>query len=53
MKFWSHGTSSAVIDTQLKLKEPGKIVSENSSLIPLYDIQKKKTLSINKLQLSL
>ena len=34
MKFWSHGTSSAVIDTQLKFKERDKIISENSSLIP-------------------
>ena len=33
MKFWSHGTSSAVIDTQHKLKERDKIICENSRLI--------------------
>ena len=50
MKFWSHGTSLAVIDTQLK--EWDKIISENSSLIPFvrYFQKKKTTLSINKLQ---
>ena len=49
MKFWSHGTSSAVIDTQLKFKERDKIISENSSLTP-YSEKKKTPLSINKLQ---
>ena len=43
MKFWSHmhGTSSAVIDTQLKLKERDKIISENSSLIPFVRYSEK------------
>ena len=40
-KFWSHGTSSAVIDTQVKLKERDKIISENSSLIPFVRYSEK------------
>jgi len=50
MKFWSHGTSSAVIDAQLKLKEQDKIISENSSLIPFVQYSEKTTSFINKLQ---
>lgn len=46
-----HGTSSAVIDTQLKLKVRDKIISENSSLIPFVRYSEKKTtLFLNKLQ---
>ena len=43
MKFWSHihGTSSAVIDTQLKLKERDKIISEKRSLIPFVRYSEK------------
>ena len=41
MKFWSHGTSSAVINTQLKFKERDKIISENSSLIPFVRFSEK------------
>ena len=44
MKFWSHGTSSAVINTQLKFKERDKIISENSSLIPFVRYSEKKQL---------
>ena len=44
MKFWSHGTSSAVINTQLKFKERDKIISENSSLIPFVQYSEKKQL---------
>ena len=42
MKFWSRGTSSAVINTQLKFKERDKIISENSSLIPFVRYSEKK-----------
>ena len=42
MKFLSHGTSSAVINTQLKFKERDKI--KNSSLIPFVRYSEKKQL---------
>ena len=44
MKLWSHGTSSAVIDTQLK--EWDKIIFAKSSLISFVGYQKKSTLSM-------
>ena len=36
-----HGTSSAVIDTQFKLKERDKIISEKRSLIPFVRYSEK------------
>ena len=39
---WSHGTSSAVIDAQLKLKERDKIIYENGSLISFVRYLEKK-----------